>query len=201
MADWPQQRIDRCAPLIGLIGTAFTLVDRCAELYTATTLGGLEIHPIDSQSARMAYQDHVRGLLTRLTPADLQPRQEISWLTAIDEALRSFFPLPFPSQWSWWSSRLGPSLELLTRCAGEISAHAQVTLIKWGDQFSSAERKAFAGTDTNLPIVPAREADLGRVLWPLRVYVALPASPPEPPRTTEGRVAYGHEHGYRKPER
>ena len=89
----------------------------------------------------------------------------------------------------------------MTRCAGEISAQAHVALVRLGEQFSSTERKALAGADTNLPIAPAREAELGRVLWPLRAYVSLPASPPDPPRTTEGRVAYGHEHGYRKPER
>ena len=198
VAAWPRQRLDQCASLISLISTTFTFVDHCEGLYTATEHGGLEVEPVDSESKRAAYRNHLQNLLAKLAPAHLEPSQELVWLAAIDEALRSVFPLPFPSPWSWWAGQLTSSFELLAQRASGISKEARIVLIKAGEQFSSAERKKYAGKDNNLPITPEQDTDLGRVLWPLRAYVSLPATSASSPQVREGRVAYGHEHGYRR---
>jgi molecular chaperone DnaK len=196
LADWPRHRRDRCEELLQLVGITLTLADNCAGLYTVTGNGGMRTEPLDSDPARIAYREYLLGLVARLAAPDLSPRQEIDWLTEVDQAVRSLFPLPFPSAWSWWASQLKVSSRLLSVRASDISAQAEVLLLQAGEQLSSEQYRKYADKEQNVPFALGSQAQLGTVLWPLRAYVSLPSAPPEPTWIREARVAYGHSHGY-----
>jgi hypothetical protein len=196
LASWPRHRRDWCEELLQLVGITLTLADNCAGLYTVIGNGGMRTEPLDSGPARIAYREYLLGLVARLAAPDLSPWQEIDWLTEVDQAVRSLFPLPFPSAWSWWAGQLKVSSRLLSLRASEISAQAEVLVLQAGEQLSSEQYKKYSDKEQNVPFALGGQAQRGTVLWPLRAYVSLPSAPPEPTWIREARVAYGHSHGY-----
>jgi len=191
--DWPPDVQVRYGSLRPVIATTFTVVDLAPGLFMASGQGAT-VTPLDSPKAQRAYQERVRRAMAQLGAADLDSPPEVDWLSALDEALRSVFPLPMPSRFSWWADRLQRSLELLTKCAYSVSSGSDVKLAKAGMSFDETQRRGQAGGD-NVAIQPFRPEEDGRVLWVLRAYILLPGGPGGAVMTREGRVAYGHRQG------
>lgn len=191
LAGWPREPDD---PLPALIGTAFTIADLAPGLFMVDGSGGVEIRPAGTERDRQAFQDRVVGALTRLAADGTSPRLRVDWLAELDEALRSLFPVPLPSKFSLWTKRLESSLSVLTSYAGAVSADAEVRLVPAGTAYEDRTRSQFAD-GSNVPVRPFRDAELNKVLWPLRAYVRLPGEPGTAPLVRHGRVIYGHHLG------
>jgi hypothetical protein len=197
IASWPPGITERYGSLRQTIAITFTMVDLAPNLFVASGQG-TTITPADSREARRHYQDRVLRAITQLGAADLDSSSEVDWLSALDETLRSVFPLPMPSRFSWWGTRLQESFTLLSKCAARMSPGAQVSLAKTAASLDEQQRKEYAGHD-NVAIQPFRPEEDGQVLWPLRAYVLLPVGPDRAVMTRAGRVVYGHHQGLSYP--
>ena len=198
LADWPPELRDAGSLLQPIIGATFTVVDLAPGLFTTSGAAHGEIKPVETSHDRQSFQERVERILTTLAAESLDPHLRVDWLSELDEALRSVFPLPVPSAYSQWAKRLRVSLDVLTAHARNVSPGAEVELVKARTAYEDPARHRFAGGN-NVAIRPFQPTELNQVLWPLRAYVELPGSPATARLVRAGRVVYGHSRGFPYP--
>jgi hypothetical protein len=196
LARWPlelREAADQLAPVIGLI---LTVANLAAGLFTVGGRPAAVISPIVTSDDRSAYRQRVLGTLERIAESAGDPSVPVDWLGALDEALRSVFPLPVPSRYSLWAGRLETSRGALATHAHKVSPDAVVVLLDGVRRYEDAQRKQFAPDDGNIAIQPFTDLERYEVLWPLRAYVELPGSDTASRIVRTARVLYGHEGGF-----
>jgi hypothetical protein len=154
------------------------------------------IRPIVTSDDRRTYRQRVLGILERIAEPASDPNVPVDWLGALDEALRSVFPLPVPSRYSVWAKRLETSRGVLDAQARKASPGAVVVLVDGVQRYEDAQRKRYAPDDGNIAVRPFTDVQRYEVLWPLRAYVELPGSDTAARIVRAARVLYGHEGGF-----
>lgn len=196
---WPgefRETGDRLAPVIGLI---FTYVDLAAGLYTADDRPAAVITPLATAGDQLAYRQRVLSILERIAQPATPPSALVDWLGALDEALRSVFPLPVPARSSPWASMLDVSRECLLSQAMRVSPGANVELVDAVTPYKDDRRKHLAPDGGNIAVQPFTAVERYEVLWSLRAYVELPGDATASRIIRPARVLYGHEDGFAYP--
>ncbi|MEO3788023.1 hypothetical protein ABGB12_32250 [Actinocorallia sp. B10E7] len=162
----------RLAGLLDAVGLAWTLSGLGEGLFY---LKGKDIAPIDVADYRERLLGRV-GFLARQTGAALKerdPAKMIPALVNLDEALRLFFPYPFPAERSPWSARLRESHRLVAAEIGQAYPDADPLLITPGRSVAEYEESGYLSKDDEFPLQEegrgADDESNGHVLWPLRV--------------------------------
>jgi hypothetical protein len=199
LSRWPgefRETGDRLTPVIGLI---FTYVDQAAWLYTADDRPASVITPLAGADDQLAYRQRVLGILERIAQPATPPSALVDWLGALDEALRSVFPLPVPARTSTWASMLDISRECLLSHARRVSPGAHVELVDAVTPYKDERRKQLAPDGGNIAVQPFTAVERYEVLWSLRAYVELPGDATASRIIRPARVLYGHEDGFAYP--